>query len=135
MNIDKKEIFVMCMAWLFPGLGHFILGQKRRAFVLGGIILFMFAYGIFLHGQVYTPGDPNVLFRWGALVELGLGPLYVVLALSPLAAGVVKSFTFEFGTSFLITAAVLNYFAIIDVVDVMRGRHIVETGIPVDSEE
>ncbi|RLE23679.1 MAG: hypothetical protein DRJ08_02145 [Acidobacteria bacterium] len=135
MNINKKEIFVMCMAWLFPGLGHYILGQKRRAYVLGGVILFMYVYGIFLHGQVYTPGDQNVLFQWGALVELGLGPLYVALALTPFSSGVVKSFTFEFGTSFLITAALLNYFAIIDVLDVMRGRHEVEKGIPVDSEE
>ncbi|RLE18544.1 MAG: hypothetical protein DRJ14_03395 [Acidobacteria bacterium] len=135
MNINKKEIFVMCMAWLFPGLGHYILGQKRRAYVLGGVILFMYVYGIFLHGQVYTPGDQNVLFQWGALVELGLGPLYVALALTPFSSGVVKSFTFEFGTSFLITAALLNYFAIIDVLDVMRGRHEVEEGIPVDSEE
>jgi hypothetical protein len=135
MKIDRREVFMMCMAWLFPGLGHYLLGQKRRAYVLGGIIVFMYVYGIYLHGQVYTPGDENVLFQWGALVELGLGPLYVALALTPYSAGIVKSFTFEFGTSFLITAAVLNYFAIIDVVDVIRGRHEVEKGVPVNSEE
>lgn len=135
MNIDRREVFMMCMAWLFPGLGHYLLGQKRRAYVLGGIIVFMYVYGIFLHGQVYMPGDANVLFRWGALVELGLGPLYVALALTPFSAGIVKSFTFEFGTSFLITAAVLNIFAIIDVVDVIRGRHEIEKGVPVISEE
>ena len=135
MKINSKEVFMMCMAWLFPGLGHYLLGQKRRAFVLGGIILFMYVYGIVLHGQLYLPTDHNVLFRWGSLVELGLGPLYAALALSPFSAGVVKSFTFEFGTSFLITAAVLNYFAIIDVVDVMRGRHEVEEGIPLNPEE
>ncbi len=132
MNTDRKEIFIMFVAWLFPGLGHYVLGQKRRAFVLGGIILFMFAYGIFLHGQVYLPTDSNTLFRWGSLVELGLGPLYVALALSPLSGGIVKCFTFEFGTSFLITAAVLNYFAMIDVVDVIRGRHEVEAGVPLE---
>ncbi|MCK5878884.1 MAG: hypothetical protein KAH24_03840 [Holophagae bacterium] len=135
MNVSKKEIFVMFMAWLFPGLGHYILGQKRRACVLGGIIVFMYVYGIILHGQVYTPTDGNLLFQWGTMVELGLGPLYVALALTPYSEGVVKSFTFEFGTSFLITAAVLNYFAIIDVMDVLRGRHELEEGIPVKLEE
>ena len=133
MNITKREIFVMFLAWLFPGLGHYVLGQKRRAFVLGGIVLFMFIYGIFLHGQVYLPTDSNALFRWGALVELGLGPLYVALAISPLSSGIVKCFTFEFGTSFLITAAVLNFFAMIDVVDVIRGRHEIEEGVPIDA--
>lgn len=129
MNEDQKKYVYMLMAWLFPGLGHFLLGHRRKAFALGGIILFMFVYGIYLQGQVYTPFSGPSLFRWGSLIELGMGPLYCVLALTPYSAGVVKSFTFEFGTSFILTAAVLNYFAIIDIVDIMMGRHETEADI------
>lgn len=113
----------MILAWLFPGLGHFLLGQRKKACFLGGIVLFMFVYGILLQGAVYTPADANVLFKWGSLVELGMGPLYIVLAMTPYAQGAVKTFTFEFGTSFLLVAAILNYFAIIDIADILMGRH------------
>ena len=117
----KKIALYIFFAWLFPGLGHFLLGERKKGFVLGGIVLFMFVYGIFLQGAVYTPMDTNVLFRWGSLVELGMGPLYMALAVTPYASGVVKSFTYEFGTSFLLVAAILNYFAMIDIVDVIMG--------------
>jgi len=128
--IDSRHIRIakyMFLAWLFPGLGHFTLGHRRKALILGGIVLFMFAYGLLLRGQVYTPFDSNALFRWGSLVELGMGPLYLILAMTPFAAGVVKSFTFEFGTSFLLTAAILNYFAVIDIADILLDRHEPET--------
>ena len=127
-----RIIRYMVLAWLFPGLGHYLLGQRKKAFILGGIVLFMFVYGILLHGAVYTPTDSNMLFKWGSLVELGMGPLYIILALTPYATGLVKSFTFEFGTSFLLGAAILNYFAIIDIADVVLGRHTVEDVSPGD---
>ncbi len=119
----KKTATYIFLAWLFPGLGHYMLGYRKKALVLGGIILFMFVYGFFMHGQVYTPVDANVLFKWGSLVELGMGPMYIVLAVTSHASGLVKSYTFEFGTSFMLTAAILNYFAMIDIVDLLMGRH------------
>lgn len=119
----KKTAVYMFLAWLFPGLGHFMLGYRKKALVLGGIILFMFIYGLLMRGQVYTPMDANILFKWGSLVELGMGPLYIILAATPFASGLVKSYTFEFGTSFMLTAAILNYFAMIDIVDILMGRH------------
>ena len=119
----KKAATYIFLAWLFPGLGHFLLGYRKKAMVLGGLVLFMFLYGLFMRGQVYTPFDANLLFKWGSLVELGMGPLYIILAATPYASGLVKSFTFEFGTSFMLTAAILNYFAMIDIVDILLGRH------------
>ncbi len=117
---DYKYLF---FAWLFPGAGHFMLGFKRKAFIIGGIIIFMILYGLYLHGHIYTPSDQLQLFKLGSLFELGMGPLYFILSATPLRAGVVKSFTFEYGTSFILTGAILNYFAIIDVADHLLGRH------------
>lgn len=110
-----------------PWIGSLFTGRKEKAAILGSIIIFMLIYGLFMHGQIYTLSDEATLFKWGALVEMGMGPVYFFLAAFPIHEGVVKSFTFEFGTTFIITAAILNYFAIIDIADHLLGRHTVQS--------
>ncbi len=122
-QLDFYDYKYLIFAWLFPGLGHYMLGLRKKAYILGGIVIFMIVYGLFLKGHIYTPVDQLQLFRLGSLFELGMGPIYFILSATPLREGVVKSFTFEYGTSFILTGAILNYFAIIDVADHILGRH------------
>lgn len=124
-KIKPESYKYFAFAWIFPGLGHFLLGYKKKALVISSIIIFMIAYGIFLHGQIYTLNHDEFLslFWWGGLIELGMGPIYFIFSNLPLYAGVVKSFTFEYGTSFIFAGAILNYFAIIDIADILLGRH------------
>ena len=122
-KLEVTDYKYLIFAWLFPGLGHFMLGLKKKAYILGGIVIFMIAYGLYLRGHIYTPLDQLQLFQLGTLFELGMGPIYFVLSATPLREGIVKSFTFEYGTSFILTGAILNYFAIIDVADHILGRH------------
>ncbi len=122
-KLQFEDYKYLILAWLFPGLGHYALGLKKKAYIVGGIILFMIVYGLYLKGHIYTPTDQLQLFKLGTLFELGMGPLYFALSATSLKAGMVKSFTYEYGTSFILTGAILNYFAIIDVADHILGRH------------
>ncbi len=122
-KIKPNQYKYFALAWLFPGLGHYLLGYKKKAYIISAIIVFMIAYGLFLQGQIYTINDTATLFKWGSLIEVGMGPVYFILSALPLHTGVVKTFTFEYGTSFIFAGAILNYFAIIDIADILLGRH------------
>jgi hypothetical protein len=122
-KIKPNQYKYFVLAWLFPGLGHLLLGFKKKACIISAIIVFMIIYGLFLQGQIYSVNDTQELFKWGSLIEVGMGPIYFILAALPLHEGVVKTFTFEYGTSFIFAGAILNYFAIIDIADILLGRH------------
>jgi len=129
IKLDSYKYFAF--AWLFPGLGHFLLGYKKKAVVFATIVVFMIGYGIFLNGQIYSFQENKAfdLFWWGALIELGMGPIYFIISHLPIHTGIVKSFTFEYGTSFIFAGAILNYFTIIDIVDILLGRHEIDNSV------
>lgn len=124
-EIKPESYKYFFLAWIFPGLGHYLLGYKKKAIVFSSIIIFMIAYGLFMHGQIYslTHDEFKSLFWWGGFVEMGMGPIYFLLSNLDLYAGTVKTFTFEYGTSFIFAGAILNYFTIIDIADILLGRH------------
>ena len=41
---------VAALGWLVPGLGYWMLGQKRRALLAGVTILFLFLFGLLISG-------------------------------------------------------------------------------------
>jgi hypothetical protein len=126
----------LIVAWLVPGLGHWMLGRRRRAAVFAAVIVAAFVTGVLLNGELGVPrqGSP---FSWlAAFACLGNGALYVVRLASvngldglfpasfpyglsgggsPLAAG------FSYGNTFLYTAGLMNLLAVLDVSDIARG--------------
>jgi len=126
----------LLVAWLVPGLGHWMLGRRRRALVFAAVIVAAFVTGSLLHGELGVPrqGSP---FSWLATFAcLGNGLLYLVRLAwvngldglfsagfpyglsgggSPLAAG------FSYGNTFLYTAGLMNLLTVLDVSDIARG--------------
>ncbi len=114
-------------AWLFPGAGYFVQKRWIRGAVVGGTIWIMFIVALASGGQFY----PGLKFDEGALLYLlnifarfGSGVIAVISYMMganapPDAAGMA---TFEYGGRFLEVAGLLNYLAVIDSIDVLRGR-------------
>ena len=128
---------LLVAAWLVPGLGHWLLGQRRRAIVFAVIIVCAFATGVMIDGEIGTPrkGEP---FSWLAtLACLGNGLLYLVRmvwlngvdALSSgrfpyglYGGGDPVSVGFSYGNTFLYTAGLMNLLTVLDASDIARGE-------------
>jgi hypothetical protein len=131
----RTPIGLFIAGWLIPGLGHWILGKRKRAVVFAVVIFCAFVTGLLLNGEIGTP-KPQSPFSWlAAFACFGNGILSIarlvwlngVLGLlanlpyglqgggSPSAAG------FAYGNTFLYTAGLMNLLAVLDVSDIARG--------------
>lgn len=112
---------LLVAAWLVPGLGHLILGKKRRALVFAVIILAAFLTGVILRGALAAP-RPGAPFSWLAFFAcLGNGILYAAGHLFGFGNGTAADPGFGYGNTFLITAGLMNLLLVLDVSDISRG--------------
>ena len=131
--VSKILIFV---AWLVPGLGHWLLGKRVRAGVFAAIIVAAFVTGVLLDGELAVPQQNSPLSWFFAFGCMGNGALYFIRLLwangldgllnsafpyglqgggNPVAAG------FFYGKTFLYTAGLMNLLVVLDVHDIARG--------------
>ena len=57
------------------------------------------------------------------LACLGNGPIYAVIQATDNGLGNVRSVTFEYGTTFLVVAGIMNLLLILDIYDLCLGRN------------
>jgi hypothetical protein len=138
-SADKKAgapFGLLAAAWIIPGLGHWILGKRKRAVIFGIVIFCAFVTGVLLDGELGTP-KPNNPFSWlAAFACLGNGILYIgrllwlnglgdLLAGIPFAlqgGGSPSAAGFAYGNTFLYTAGLMNLLTVLDVCDIGRGE-------------
>jgi hypothetical protein len=122
---------VALAAWLLPGAGYWLIGQRIRAFTVGVTILAIFVLGILISGirvvqapDLSGPGNPvqQVLARpWfiGQVLigPVGIGAAYISseLAASPTYRAIeAKARLAEIGTLYTAVAGMLNLLTLID---------------------
>lgn len=127
----QKAWLVGSVAWLLPGAGHFIQRKYLRGIILSSIIIIMFITGLTMGGKltVLWESDPNGSLFLGLLksfANIGNGIVYVVCLLFGIGFGnelkAAKSFTFEYGNTFMLVSGLLNYLAALDAFDTYIGR-------------
>ena len=132
----RTSPFLLLAAWLVPGLGHWILGKRRRALLYCGIVVCAFVTGVLADGELGTP-RPGEPFSWLAtLACLGNGLLYLArlvwvngasAAIAGLPFGVDGggdpiAVGFAYGNTFLYTGGLMNLLLVLDVSDIARGE-------------
>ncbi len=132
------------LAWLLPGLGHLRLGKRRRAAVFFAVVMATFAMGIASHGAAAAIDPLQPLTYLATFDNLALGPVELIsrrltygrivyrlpedeneparVALTDRLRARVRSVTFEYGSTFLLTAGLMNILLILDAFDIAVGR-------------
>ncbi|HKY28219.1 MAG TPA: DUF6677 family protein [Pyrinomonadaceae bacterium] len=119
------------VGWFFPGAGHLLHGNWSRALVLGGVVWISFISGLLMGGRffIYTGTEEG----WSGLLQippmianLGSGLLYLVCWVLGVGFAddpeLAARSTFEYGTTFLLIAGLLNYLCMLDAFDIAAGR-------------
>jgi hypothetical protein len=120
--MNRRSVLAMILAYVLPGAGHVYLGYRRRAVAFFTIVLLMFVIGLAIDGNLYTleRGQP-ILRLLASLGSMGAGILYFIAkAMGP--HGDVTSITYEYGTTFTLTAGLMNLLLVLDCFDIAEGR-------------
>ncbi|MBA3285591.1 MAG: hypothetical protein H0U27_11110 [Nitrosopumilus sp.] len=119
--------FIGAISWFLPGVGHILQGRFKRGLIIGLVIWTMFVIAI-LSGGAYYPGfdfkDGSLLYLLNIFARFGNGLGMLIsffLMINPLP-NVASWATFEYGGRFLEIAGLLNYLAVLDVIDIKLGR-------------
>lgn len=117
-------------AWLIPGAGHALMKRWVRALLLGGSAWVSFILGFAMGGHMFNLSTGQGSSPWlqvpPMIANLGTGLLYVICSLvgvgfsdDPQQAA---RATYEYGTTFLLVAGLLNYLTALDAFDIAAGR-------------
>jgi Family of unknown function (DUF6677) len=132
------------LAWVLPGLGHLSLGRKGRALAFFAVVLATFALGLFSGGTSSLADPQQPLSYLATFDNLALGPVELIarkLSLGSLSYRLpidesderrkqllarlrerVRHPTYEYGSTYLLTAGLMNMLLILDAFDIATGR-------------
>jgi hypothetical protein len=118
--MKARTITSMVLALLVPGAGHLYLGRRGRAAAFFGIIITLFLIGLSIDGRLYTP-EGGLLNQLATLGSIGVGlPYFIAQHFGPF--GDVRSITFEYGTTFTLTAGLMNLLLVADAYDIAEEK-------------
>jgi hypothetical protein len=139
-----SPILPCLLAWVLPGLGHAWLGRRGRAAAFFLIVLATFALGLASGGSASVVDRQQPLSFLATLDGLAMGPLDILarkLTLGEMVFALpdaegdphrqallgrirerVKIATYEYGSTFLLTAGLMNILLILDAFDIASGR-------------
>lgn len=110
------------IAWLVPGMGHVYLRRGRRGLAFLLLIVAALWIGCTLQGNLYRPMAGQPLSMLATVGALGMGTPYLILRWGIGYAGDMVAPGYEYGTAFLLTAGLMNWLLVLDVLDIARGR-------------
>jgi hypothetical protein len=121
--MNRRSIPAMLLALAVPGAGHFYLGRRTVAVAYFCIVVFMFAVGIAVDGDLYTTATSGgaALKMLASFASMGAGLLYFI-AMAMHVSGQVISSTYEYGSTFTLTAGLMNLLLVLDCWDIANGR-------------
>lgn len=115
----------MFLAWLVPGLGHFLLGKRARAVAYAVLILGSLAFGVSIDGKMPWTFAGSPLFILASFGAMGSGLPYLGLHLLGID-GDPTAWGFDYGGAFILTAGLMNLLLLLDVHDICWGKELVD---------
>ena len=125
-NSTSRSVGMPCiLAFLFPGAGHLYLKKYVHAAVFFLVEVTLLVSGWLMQGEMHSLFRENAkegfLQLAAALGNLAMGVLHFVFHFAGLAQGNIEARTYEYGTTFIIIAALLNMLVILNAYDIARG--------------
>jgi hypothetical protein len=118
-----STIYLICfVAWLIPGAGHLWLGRRQKGLVFLVALSLMFAFGLWLEGQLFPFDVSQPLVALMAIADVSIGLPYFAAKAVGAGAGRVVAITYEYGNTFVIVAGLLNLLVVLDAYDIAKGR-------------
>ncbi len=108
--------------WLVPGLSHILLGKWIRGVIFAVCVIVMFALGLGMHGRLFDLVVEEPLQIFAFIANVGVGLPYIVAEKFGLGIGSMSITTYDYGTTYLWVAGLLNYLIILDAFDIAQGR-------------
>ena len=109
-------------AWLVPGLGHVLLGRWIRGLIFAACVIVMFIMGLAMNGKLYGTEFEIPLQIFALIANLGAGLPYLIAKYMGMGIGVMTSESYDYGTTFLWVAGLLNFLIVLDAFDIAKGR-------------
>ena len=119
--MNRRTLAAIVLALLLPGAGHIYLGRRGRGIAYFCIVVFLFIVGLSVDGRLYTVQQGNVLSFLATIGSMGAGLLYFLGRITG-PPGDITSLTFEYGTTFTLTAGLMNLLLVLDSFDIAEGR-------------
>ena len=120
-SLEPRGVGASVLTLVFPGLGHAYLRRFGRAAVYAGVVLGFLALGLLDRGGLYSPRPGEPLTYLAFLGNLGVGPLYWLIDWLGLGVAVPDEPTFEYGSTFILSAGLMNYLVMLDAYDIGAG--------------
>ncbi len=117
-----NPVLVGLAAWLVPGVGHLLVGQRGKGLVFLLTLPAMFAFGLMLEGRLFPFEPAQPLVALAAVADVGIGAPYFIAKALGQGAGRVVAVTYEYGNTFVIVAGLLNLLVVCDAWDIASGR-------------
>lgn len=123
---NKPNTFVaVVLALLLPGAGHFYLRKRWNAAAFFVSVISLSVVGWLINGEMHSLLRANsgegFLQLMASVGNLFLGLLHMVFYFLGLALGDVSARSYEYGTTFIVTAALINLLVVLDAFDRARG--------------
>jgi hypothetical protein len=112
---------IVLAAWLVPGAGHFLLGDRRRAYAFCALLLLTSGLGWYFRGNLHWDFGAGPLTAIASLVQLAAGLAFFVLQFVLGHEGDPRAAGYEYGGAFLITAGLLNIVLMLNAYDLATG--------------
>lgn len=120
--MDLKPYKMFVLAWLVPGLGHFLQKKYLKGGVFLGGSFLLLIFGLMMHGKFYDTSQMHPLLILGFLGDLGNGAFYFIIKLLGLGKGNIEAVTFHYGTTYMVSAGLLNYLVALNAFDIAKGK-------------
>ena len=120
-----KPYVLFGLAWAVPGLGHFLQKRMFKGLIFLSGILALLVLGLLMGGQVGLLYDlqPYTIIRF--IGGLGSGLFFAAIKLVGNGAGNPLSPAFDFGSTFLICAGLINFLVAFNAFELAReGSHV-----------
>lgn len=120
-NKNMKAYGVLFLSWLFPGLGHIMQKKYVKGIVFLVGILLLLIFGLIMQGKFYDTKEFHPLMILGFLGDLGSGIFFFIIKLAGLGKGNIQAVTYHYGTTYMVSAGLINYLVALNAFDIARG--------------